>query len=216
MAIYIGCAGTSAVNGVYTDLGGNVYEHSTTLYTIVLNGSTYELRNMSNDVLYQNNSLLSLTAWTVVGGSSPGPFSYTYDYTICNTLTIWGLTGGNAAANGDYTVLYDAFNNPYYRNAGNTYELTFTPEEGVDIWILSAVGGSTIGYVYVTNGYPPVGNIIDNLSSVLGSSNFSSNCSFLSCDGNNGQPAGSGFYVYNNNGNFYLYRANNNNYIRKA
>jgi len=223
MSLYLNCAGTFIVNGIYADVGGS-YENSSNLYTITQNGSIWELKNTSDVILYQTNNLLSLTGWTVVNGDAPGPLSYTYDYTICNVLQVTGLTGADSSANGIYNLNYtDPGGDAYYLHdtLPSTYSIEYlTPEEGVDIWALvSNPGDLTIGLINVTPvGSPPRGNILGGEfgSTTIGNIEFSATCSFLNCEST--PPSGNGgeFFVLKNGNDFKIRKSNNSFYIRKT
>ena len=116
-SIYLVCAGTTGANGVYDLVGGSYTNRANANYSIIQNGSTWELHDFSYSpgaLLYTLNqiSVISDSLWATSAGTSPPPKSYEYyllgngdPNTALQTLTVTGA--GTSAVNGTYTWLED-------------------------------------------------------------------------------------------------------------
>jgi hypothetical protein len=124
-SIYVVCAGSSSVNGIYdqaTFMGGfyTYDQRGTGTYSIIFNGDTnlWEIvENSSGQPALYSLSLLytqlpitnDIGSWVVeTNGVSPGPQTYNFTYdgntSLNNKLTQITLTGaGTSAINGVYT-----------------------------------------------------------------------------------------------------------------
>lgn len=112
-SIYLVCAGSPSVNGIYDSTGSTYTNRTYNNYQITLNGSIWELYDFSYSpgaLLYTLNqvSVISDSLWVTIGGASPPPKSYEYyllgsgdPNTALQTLTVSGA--GTSAVNGTYT-----------------------------------------------------------------------------------------------------------------
>jgi len=121
--IYVSCAGSTEVNGLYTPIVGGYQNSSNSSITLTVDGNYWKFIDNSYSVglvlyrLYQATITdpLSLTAWEVVGGIAPTPKTALGSYASCSS------EGGGGASAGSYTLYRQNNTNYIYKNNNTFY-----------------------------------------------------------------------------------------------
>lgn len=224
MSVIITCAGSTSVHGIYDYNGSQFIKRVGDGKYIAYSTDRWIIQDAVDEYYYlietnnENNIIDNgIRTWVVMGGGTlPLPKITYLNYTTCTTLVVAGSseTGAN---NGVYNLAYteDPIPEPFYVNSLNAaYTIEqMSLDEGQAEWGLLGAGTVVYGSITVPNGTPPVGNLTGGGSIDLGGS-----CNIFDCESTPTPtpPAGSGFFVYNNNNTFRLRRSGNSFFIRAS
>lgn len=233
MAVYLTCAGSASLNGIYDQTATGVYSKraSQSASTITYNGSTGWVVADNADQYYflsgglgsVDSEIVSTSGWATTGlGLTPAPKTYSYVWSGTPFTTIVVSGAGSTEVNGTYTKGYDNSLGTVYYHSNNLYYIV----QYSAIWRIWRVSDNwEYYYANLSAAEPPSteggGNdywvASDGDTPVPTSSlNMTSFCSSFDGGGVEGGSGSGNYFIYRNNNASYIKKTGNNFFIRKT